>query len=111
MDAMDDHELPGYTLMSETQEVSEISASQSNRRPLVHEPHEHVNSLLNGDGHAWMLLHLLSDAPAGSKFPIYFNGSSIRGSAQIDYLYNPQTIHSVVVEVGMLLIQVSCTNV
>lgn len=111
MDATADHELPGYTLVSETQENPETSTSQHNSSPLVREPHEHVNSLLNGGGHAWMLLHLLSDAPARSRFPIYFNGSTVRGSAQIDYLYNPQTIYSVVVEVGMLLVQASCTNV
>ncbi|KAG8748109.1 hypothetical protein FRC10_008842 [Ceratobasidium sp. 414] len=76
--AEDDEELPGYTRMRE--------------------PHEHVNSLLNRNGQPWMSLELLSEAPARSKFPVYFNGGTVRGLAHIT-LESPQTIRSVVVEV------------
>ncbi|QRW03767.1 hypothetical protein RhiLY_02766 [Ceratobasidium sp. AG-Ba] len=74
----EDEELPGYAP--------------------TREPHEHVHSLLNRNDRPWMSLKLLSEAPRESKFPIYFNGGTVRGSAQLT-LENPQTIRSVVVEV------------
>lgn len=66
------------------------------------EPHEHLNTLLNRNNKPWMTLRLLSEAPVGSKFPVYFDGGMVRGSAQID-LDTPQTIRSVVVEVRVFL--------
>ncbi|KAF8606404.1 hypothetical protein BDV93DRAFT_604391 [Ceratobasidium sp. AG-I] len=78
MSAPVDDELPGYTP--------------------AREPHEHLNTQLNRNGKPWMTLRLLSDAPVGSKFPVYFDGGTVRGSAQID-LDSVQTIRSVVVEV------------
>jgi hypothetical protein len=70
--------LPGYTPLRESQ--------------------EHLSSLPDRNGRPWVTLRLLSEAPAGSKFPVCFNGGAVSGSAQID-LDSPQTIHSVVVEV------------
>ncbi|KAG8764354.1 hypothetical protein FRC12_008150 [Ceratobasidium sp. 428] len=76
---LEDEILPGYTAASR-------------------EPHEHLNSGLDQGGKPWLTLRLLSDAPAGSKLPVYFSGSSVRGSASIN-LTRPQTIRSVTVEV------------
>ncbi|KAG8693923.1 hypothetical protein FRC09_010175 [Ceratobasidium sp. 395] len=76
---LEDELLPGYTAASR-------------------EPHEHLNLGLDQGGKPWLTLRLLSDAPAGSKLPVYFSGSSVRGSASIN-LTRPQTIRSVTVEV------------
>ncbi|KAG8683696.1 hypothetical protein FRC08_014129, partial [Ceratobasidium sp. 394] len=62
------------------------------------EPHEHLNSAPNRNGQPWLTLRLLSEAPAGSKLPVYFSAGSVRGSAQIN-LDSPQTIRCVAVEV------------
>jgi hypothetical protein len=63
------------------------------------EPHEHLSLLLNQNARPWMTLKLLSEAPVGNKFPVYFDGGTVRGAAQID-LNTPQTIRSVAVEVS-----------
>ncbi|KDN50750.1 hypothetical protein RSAG8_01248, partial [Rhizoctonia solani AG-8 WAC10335] len=62
------------------------------------EPHEHVNSLLNRSSRPWVTLRLLSDAPVGNKFPVYYDRGTVQGSVQIR-LESPRTIRSVVVEV------------
>ncbi|QRV89556.1 hypothetical protein RhiJN_17574 [Ceratobasidium sp. AG-Ba] len=74
---LEDEILPGYT---------------SSR-----EPHVHLNSIPGRNGQPWLTLRLLSDAPAGSKTPIYFNGGSVHGSAEIE-LESGQTVRSVVIE-------------
>ncbi|CAE6520105.1 unnamed protein product [Rhizoctonia solani] len=61
------------------------------------EPHEHVNSLFNKNSRPWVTLRLLSDAPAGNKFPVYYDEGAVQGSVQIR-LESPQTIRSVIVE-------------
>ncbi|CAE6519540.1 unnamed protein product [Rhizoctonia solani] len=62
------------------------------------EPHEHVNSLFNRNLRPWVTLLLLSDAPMGNKFPVYYDKGTVQGSVQIR-LESPQTIRSVVIEV------------
>ncbi|CAE6427359.1 unnamed protein product [Rhizoctonia solani] len=62
------------------------------------EPHEHVNSLYNRSSRPWVTLRLLSDAPPGNKFPVYYDGGTVQGSVRIN-LESPQTIRSVIVEV------------
>ncbi|GAB1521694.1 hypothetical protein RhiTH_004791 [Rhizoctonia solani] len=62
------------------------------------EPHDHVNSLCNRSSRPWVTLRLLSDAPVGNKFPVYYDGGTVQGSVRIN-LESPQTIRSVVVEV------------
>lgn len=64
----------------------------------VTEPHKHLSSLFNRNGQPWMTLLLLSEAPAGNKSPVYYDGGTVRGSVQLN-LESPQTIRSVVVEV------------
>ncbi|QRW03766.1 hypothetical protein RhiLY_02765 [Ceratobasidium sp. AG-Ba] len=78
---LEDEILPGYT---------------SSR-----EPHVHLTSIPGRNGSPWLTLRLLSDAPAGSKTPMYFNGGSVRGSAEID-LKSGQTVRSVVIEVSTI---------
>ncbi|CAE6423224.1 unnamed protein product [Rhizoctonia solani] len=66
------------------------------------EPHEHVNSLFNKNSRPWVTLRLLSDAPTGNKFPVYYDKGTVQGSVQIR-LESPQTIRSVLVKVEGVL--------
>ncbi|ELU40112.1 hypothetical protein AG1IA_05858 [Rhizoctonia solani AG-1 IA] len=43
------------------------------------EPHDHVNSLYNRNSRPWVTLRLLSDAPVGNKFPVYYDGGTVQG--------------------------------
>ncbi|KAF8606406.1 hypothetical protein BDV93DRAFT_520706 [Ceratobasidium sp. AG-I] len=62
------------------------------------EPSEHAASLFSSNGRPWVTLSLVSNAPAGSKVPVYFSGDTVHGSAEI-VLDGPHKIHSVVAEV------------
>ncbi|KAG8734318.1 hypothetical protein FRC11_006119 [Ceratobasidium sp. 423] len=80
VDALAGEELPGYAPTS------------------PREPHEHVNSLYNRNSRPWVTLRLLSDAPVGNKFPVYYDRGTVQGSVQIR-LESPQTVRSIVIEV------------
>lgn len=87
--------------------MSAVEASAENRverneelpdYATVTEPHKHLSSLFDRNGQPWMTLRLLSEAPMGNKYPVYYDGGTVRGSVQLN-LESPQTIRSVVVEV------------
>lgn len=91
----EDNDLPSYTRTSE-QSVSSPTRRDSGAR----EPVEHTDSLFSSNGRPWVTLHLISNAPAGSKFPMYYSGDAVRGTAEL-ILDGPHTIHSVVAEVRL----------